>query len=143
MAISPEKRGAGKRTAELFTASGDKPRPHANFVLRLLHGGFPLTVTFWIFFVSVPLTAHLIFSRLIFPVIDVRAWHGSTLFLVWAVLSVLYGAVVCLGLWRSREHFTGNPLWARLAGPAAVLGAAGFLFYAAMIAGSWFMLVSA
>ena len=140
MAITPKKVGAGKRAAELFTAAGGTPAERRNIVLRLMHGEFSLTVTFWIGFVSIPLLGHLLFSRLLFPLLDVRTWYGSTAFVLWALLAVLYGAVVCLGLWRSRTRFTGKAVWAQLAALAAVLGMAGFLAYAAVMAGSWLML---
>lgn len=143
MPIPSGKKGAGKRAAELFTAAGGTSAHRANIVRRLMNGEVPLTITFWIFCVSIPLVAHLLFSRMVFPILDVRSWYGSTVFLLWPVLTVLYAAVVGTGLWRCRSSFTGNPLWARLAGPAAVLGMAGAVVYAAMIAGSWFMLVSA
>lgn len=143
MAIRSGRQGAGKRAAELFTAAGGNEKaPRDNFIKRLFHGGFSLTVTFWIFFVSVPLVGHLIFSRLLFPVLDVHTWYGSTVFLVWALLALLYAGVACTGLWRSRSSFSGNPLWPNLAGLAALLGAAGAVYYAFVIAGSWFMLTS-
>ena len=134
--------GAGKRAAELFKAAGGSngSAPRDNFIKRLFHGGFSLTGTFWIFFVSVPLVGHLVFSRLIFPVLDVHTWYGSTVFLVWPLLALLYAGVTCTGLWRSRRTFSGNPLWPNLAGLAALLGAAGAAYYAFVIAGSWFML---
>lgn len=143
MAIKPVTPSAGKRAAELFTAAGggrDKPRD--NFIKRLFHGGFSLTVTFWIFCVSVPLVAHLVFSRLIFPVLDVHTWYGSTIFLIWPALALLYAGVAYTGLWRSRTSFAGNPLWPNLAGLAALLGAAGAAVYAVVIVGSWFMLTT-
>ena len=56
--------------------------------------------------------------------------------------ALLYAGVACTGLWRSRTSFAGNPLWPNLAGLAALLGAAGAAVYAAMIAGSWFMLTT-
>lgn len=138
-------KGAGKRAAELFAAAGGKnpDAPRHNFIRRLMGGEFSLTVTFWIFCVSVPLAAHLLFTRVIFPLIDVHSWYGSTAFLIWPVLALLYGAVAGLGLWRSRAHFSGNPLWANLAGLAALLGTTGAVAYAVMMAASWFMITSA
>lgn len=138
-------KGAGKRAAELFSAAGGEHGRNSgiNFVKKLMNGGFSLTITFWIFCVSVPLAAHLLFTRVLFPLIDVRSWYGSTAFLVWPVLALLYGVVACLGLWRSRTRFSGNPLWPNLAGLAALLVALGAAAYAVMMAASWFMLVSA
>lgn len=142
MAPSPKTSGADKKAAQLFTAAGGQPTPRKNFVKRLLHGEFSLTITFWIFCISIPLLAHLAFSRLIFPVLDVRTWYGSTVFLLWPILTVLYAAVACTGLWRCRSRFSGNPLWPNIAGLAALLGPVGAVAYAAMLAGSWFMLAS-
>lgn len=139
-------KGAGKRAAELFTAAGGKdgtPPVRSNIVKRLMHGGFSLTITFWIFFVSVPLAGHLVFSRGLYPMLNPHTWYGSTAFLAWPLLALLYGAVTCLGLWRSRAGFRGNPLWSNLAGLAALVGALGFAAYAFMMAASWFMIISA
>ena len=142
MATTPKTSGAGRRAAQLFNAAERGPS-RANFVLRLLHGEFSLTVTFWIFCVSIPLTGHLLFTRLVFPLLDVHTWYGSTAFFLWPLLSVLYPAVACTGLWRSRRRFAGNPFWAQLAGLAAVLGMAGAVVYAVMMAASWFMIAGA
>lgn len=143
MSSTPAGKGAGKRAAELFTASGgDKQHAPRNIVKKLMNGGFSLTVTFWIFCVSVPLVGHLVFTRLLFPLLDLQSWHGSTAFLVWPLLALLYGLLASLGLWRSRAHFSGNPLWANLAGLAAILGALGAAAYAVMMAASWFMLAA-
>ena len=140
MAPSPKKIGADQKAARLFTASGGQKTPKQNFVKRLLHGEFSLTITFWIFFVSLPLVGHLLFSRIVFPLLDIHTWYGSTVLLLWPVLVIVYAAVTCLGLWRCRTRFSGNPLWPNLAGLAALLGAAGAAAYAVMMAGSWFML---
>ncbi|WP_418764496.1 hypothetical protein [Mailhella sp.] len=140
MAIPSRKAGAGKRAAELFTASGGQNDPRSNVIRRLYRGEFSLTVTFWIFFVSVPLVGHLVFSRLILPALDPRAWYGSTAFFVWPLLTLLYAFLTCVGLWRSRARFSGNPLWPNLAGLAALLGAVGAVAYAVMIAASWFLI---
>lgn len=143
--VSPKK-GAGRRAAELFSASGGKtglPAERTNLIKRLMHGELSLTITFWTFCVSIPLVGHLLFSRVIYPALDPHTWYGSTAFLAWPLLALLYGAVASLGLWRSRARFCGNPLWRSLAGPAAVVLAAGFALYAVMMAASWFMLISA
>ncbi len=143
MAINPKKTGAGRRAAELFAAAGGGRAGRGNIVLRLLHGEFSLTVTFWIACVSIPLLGHLLFSRVALPMLDVRSWYGSTAFFLWPLLYVVYAAVACTGLWRSAGHFTGNPLWARLAALAAVLGMVGAIVYAVMVAASWFLLAGA
>lgn len=140
MAFKSRTAGAGKRAAELFAAASSKTTSRSNIIHRLFHGEFSLTVTFWIFFVSIPLVGHLIFSRLLFPVLDVRTWYGATAFLAWPLLAVIYAAVTCMGLWRCRTRFAGNPLWPNLAGLAALIGAMGAVCYAVMIIGSWFML---
>ena len=103
---------AGKRAAELFTAAGgDKQHAPRNIVKKLMNGEFSLTVTFWIFCVSVPLVGHLVFTRLIFPLLDLQSWHGSTAFLVWPLLALLYGLLASLGLWRSpRALFRQSPV---------------------------------
>ena len=93
MSSTPAGKGAGKRAAELFTASGgDKQHAPRNIVKKLMNGEFSLTVTFWIFCVSVPLVGHLVFTRLLFPLLDLQSWHGSTAFLVWPLLALLYAA---------------------------------------------------
>ena len=140
MAQTSPGKGAGRRAAELFSAAGggNGMRPErSNVIKRLMHGEFSLTITFWTFCVSIPLVGHLLFSRIVYPALDPHTWYGSTAFLAWPLLSLLYGAVAALGLLR------GNPLWRSLAGPAAVLLAAGFALYAVMMAASWFMLISA
>lgn len=146
MAQTSPGKGAGRRAAELFSAAGggNGMRPErSNVIKRLMHGEFSLTITFWTFCVSIPLVGHLLFSRIVYPALDPHTWYGSTAFLAWPLLSLLYGAVAALGLWRSRTGFRGNPLWRSLAGPAAALLAAGFALYAVMMAASWFMLISA
>ena len=146
MAPISSKKGAGGRAAELFSASGGKdgiPPVRNNIVKRLMHGELSLTVTFWTCCISIPLVGHLLFSRIIYPALNPHTWYGSTAFLAWPLLALLYGLIASLGLWRSRTGFHGNPLWRNLAGPAAVIFAVGFTAYAVMMAASWFMLISA
>ena len=131
------KKGAGRRAAELFAAAGPKKDGRSNLILRVMRGEYSLTITFWICCISIPLVAHLIFSRLVFPLLDPHTWYGSSIFFLWAALSLLYGAVACLGLWRSRANFTGKKAWADLAGLFAAAGAVSAVAYAAMILASW------
>ena len=140
--MASAKKGAGRRAAELFSALAPKKAQGGNLVLRVMRGELSLTVTFWIFCVSVPLVAHLLFSRVIYPILDVHTWYGSSLFIIWAALSLLYGAVACLGLWRSRKNFRGSKTWADLAGLFAAAGAAVAAAYAVMILTSWHMLLN-
>ena len=136
------KKGASRRAAELFAASDPGKKQHSNIVLRIMRGELSLTVTFWICCISIPLVGHLLFSRVLFPIMDVHTWYGSSTFIIWAALSVLYAAVVCTGLWRSRKNYTGSRTIAELAGLFAVAGAAGAVAYAVMILTSWHMLLN-
>lgn len=136
------KKGAGRRAAELFAASVQKNNSKSNVVLKVMRGEYSLTVTFWICCISIPLAAHLVFSRLVFPILNPHTWYGSSIFILWAALSLLYGAVACLGLWRSRRNFAGKKLWADLAGLFALAGAVFTVAYAAMILISWHMMLN-
>ncbi|MGN1038211.1 MAG: hypothetical protein ACI4P0_02305 [Mailhella sp.] len=142
MSFPSEKKSAGKRAAELFHAAGGAKKPEGNVVLRLLHGGFSPTVTFWIFCISIPVLGHLLFSRVAFPFIDMQDWHGSTAFALWVLLSALYGTVATMGLWRSRKRFPRTNVWSRYAGLLSLLCAAGFFLYTVFAGASWFMLLS-
>lgn len=136
------KKGAGKRAAEFFAASVQKQNSKSNIILKVMRGEYSLTVTFWIWCISIPLTTHLVFSRLVFPILNPHTWYGSSIFFLWAALSILYGAVVCLGLWRSRRNFAGKKIWADIAGLLALAGAVFAVVYAAMILISWHMMLN-
>ena len=136
---------AGKRAAELFTAAGgDKQHAPRNIVKKLMNGEFSLTVTFWIFCVSVPpRRTPRLHPPSSFPLLDLQSWHGSTAFLVWPpARTALRPARQPRPLAQPRATFPAIPLWVNLAGLAAILGALGVAAYAVMMAASWFMLAA-
>jgi len=140
MANSASKTDSGRRAARLFraaAASAEKERG-TNLLARLFRGELSLTVTFWIFLVSVPATGELLFTFQLYP-LAVESPQRTAIFIMWGVLAVFYAGVACTGLWRAagRSPRKGPAAAARA---AAVLGMAAAVAYAARLAALWLYL---
>lgn len=136
---------AGKRAAELFSASSGVAKENIRkpgFFLKLFRGDFSLILTFWTFFISIPLLGDLIFTQFIFPNLDVNSAVGTASIFVWGTLALVYLFVTSMGLWRSAQRHHGSRIWAVLAQLCAVLGFVGAVAYALMWYGSWMILAS-
>lgn len=136
---------ASQRAAEIFSAasshareSGKKP----SLLLRLFRGEVSLTITFWTFFVSLPLLGDLVFTHLIFPHLSVSSAVGTASIFMWAAFMLVYVSIMSVGVWRASAH-ARSALWGMLAKVGAVLGVAGAVAYLFMWYGSWMILSNA
>ncbi len=137
---------ASKRAAEIFSSASGHAKERAkapSLLLRLFRGEVPLIRTFWTFFLSLPLLGDLVFTYLIFPMLEVDSAVGTASIFMWAAFMLVYVGIMSVGVWRSASRYAGRPLWAMLAKLAAVFGAVGAVGYALMWYGSWMILTNA
>ena len=137
---------ASKRAADIFSAATGHAKEKAkqpSLFLKLFRGELKLLVTFWTFCISLPLLGNIVFTHLVFPMLDVESAAGTAAMFLWGTFMLLYGVIASVGLWRSAGHYAGPRVWATLARLAAVLGIAASVAYALMWYGSWMILASA
>ena len=146
MAFRKNAGDASKRAADIFKAaaghakeSGKKP----NVLMKLFRGEIKLLLTFWTFFISLPLLGDMVFTQLIFPRLEVASSAGTAAMFVWGTFMLVYGIIASIGLWRSACRYTGPSHWALLAKACAVLGIGASVAYALMWYGSWMILSNA
>ena len=142
MAFRKDTGNAGKRAADFFKkANPESKSGKSNFIFaRCLRGELSLTITFWTFFISIPLLGWMVFSRLIFPTLDPSSNASATIMSLWIALAPTYMTLASLALWRTAKKYTGNPSIGQLARAAAILGFIGALVYAVLLCGAWMML---
>lgn len=146
MAFRKNAGDASKRAADIFKAaaghakeSGKKP----NVLMKLFRGEIKLLLTFWTFFISLPLLGDMVFTQFIFPMLEVASSEGTAAMFVWGTFMLVYGIIASIGLWRSACRYTGPSHWALLAKACAVLGMGASVAYALMWYGSWMILANA
>jgi hypothetical protein len=146
MAFRKSAGSASKRAADIFNAAdghakenGKKP----SVLMKLFKGELKLLITFWTFCISLPLLGDLIFTQLVFPLLDVESSEGTAAMFVWGTFMLVYGIIASIGLWRSACRYTGPSHWALLAKACAVLGMGASVAYALMWYGSWMILTNA
>ena len=145
MAFRKSAGSASKRAADIFNAAvghakenGKKP----SVLLKLFKGELKLLITFWTFCISLPLLGDLIFTQLVFPLLDVESSEGTAAMFVWGTFMMFYGIIASIGLWRSACRYVGPSHWALLAKACAVLGIGASVAYALMWYGSWMILAA-
>ncbi len=146
MAFRKSTGNAGQRAAEIFKTATDyasESSKKPSLMLKLFRGEIKLILSFWTFFVSIPLLGDLIFSQLIFPMLDVTSAVGTAAVFVWGTLMLVYGIIASIGLWRAAKVYAGPRHWAVLSQIAAVLGIAGAVAYAVMWYATWMILANA
>ena len=146
MAFRKNTGSASKRAADIFSAASGYAKEkgkHPSLFLKLFRGELKLLVTFWTFCISLPLLGNIVFTHLVFPMLDVESAAGTAAMFLWGTFMLLYGVIASVGLWRSAGHYAGPRVWATLARLAAVLGIAASVAYALMWYGSWMILASA
>ena len=146
MAFRKNSGTASKRAADIFNAATGHAKERAkqpSLFLKLFRGEIKLLLTFWTFCISLPLLGDMLFTQLIFPMLDVESAAGTAAMFLWGTFMLLYGVIASVGLWRSAGHYAGPRVWATLARLAAVLGIAASVAYALMWYGSWMILASA
>lgn len=133
---------SGRRAAEIFrkAAPKDFKKKEDNVILRLLNGEFSLTRTFWFFCLSIPLAGDLIFSYLLFPMLDLSRTKECMAIIIWVLAIVFYMLIANIGLWRSATR-TPAPRMAILGKVASVLGILAAFAYAIRWYSIW-MIVS-
>ena len=114
----------GKKAAQALLASNRSgvKELKRNFLIRLFCGDFPLVITFWIFFLSVPLTAHLSLTQIFFPWIDTNSIKGAFTLLLWILFIVFYLIIASIGLWKCVRKDKKYPRWHLPSRIAAGLG---------------------
>ena len=140
------RKNASKRAADIFNAAAGHAKENSkkpSVLMKLFKGELKLLVTFWTFCVSLPLLGDIIFTQLIFPLLDVESSEGTAAMFVWGTLMLVYGVIASIGLWRSAGRYAGPSPWALLAKACAVLGIGASVAYALMWYGSWMILASA
>ena len=146
MAFRKSAGSASKRAADIFTAASGYAKEQSkkpSLFLKLFQGEIKLLITFWTFCVSLPLLGNLIFSELIFPMLDVTSSVGTAAIFLWGSFMGVYGVIASVGLWRSAGRYAGPRVWASLAKIGAVLGVGASVLYALMWYATWMMLASA
>ena len=146
MAFRKSTGNASQRAAEIFKTASDYATQNSkqpSFLLRLFRGEIKLILTFWTFFVSIPLFGDMVFTHLIFPMLEVTSAVGTASIFMWGTLMMVYGIITSIGLWRAAKVYAGPRHWAVLSQIAAVLGIAGAVAYAVMWYASWMILASA
>ncbi|MBQ8743958.1 MAG: hypothetical protein IJZ18_02085, partial [Mailhella sp.] len=86
MAFRKSTGNAGQRAAEIFKNASEyanKSSKQPSILLRLFRGEIKLILTFWTFFVSIPLFGDLVFTRLIFPLLEVTSAVGTASIFMW------------------------------------------------------------
>ena len=140
------RKNASKRAADIFNAAAGHAKESSkkpSVLMKLFRGKLKLLVTFWTFCVSLPLLGDIIFTQLIFPLLDVESSEGTAAMFGWGTFMLAYGIIASIGLWRSACRYTGPSHWALLAKACAVLGMGASVAYALMWYGSWMILSNA
>ena len=142
MAFRKSSGNAGKRAADFFKkANPESESGKSNHILaRLLRGELSLTITFWTFFISIPLLGWMVFSQLIFPPLDPSCNTSAIIMTLWIIAAPAYMTLASLALWRTAKVYTKNPSIGQLARAASVLGFAAAIVYAVLLCGAWMML---
>ena len=146
MAFRKSAGSASKRAADIFTAASDHAREQSkkpSIFLKLFRGEIKLLLTFWTFCISLPLLGNLIFSELVFPMLDVTSSVGTASIFLWGTFMGVYGVIASVGLWRSAGRYAGPRVWAALSKVASVLGVGASVAYALMWYATWMILASA
>ena len=99
MPFSKKTIGNFQRAVSLFQKA--VPQKRDNLIRRLLNGEYSLTLTFWLFCLSVPLAGDLLFSYLLFPLLDLSRAKDCTALVIWALAIAFYMLIANIGLWRS------------------------------------------
>lgn len=134
--------GAGKRAANLFTAAEAlQNRKMDHIFARLFRGEVSLTLTFWTFFISIPLLAEMLFSHFLFPLVGATTTLGTLVLSLWGVVALGYMVVACVGLWRAAAH-ASTPAKTQVCRAFSVLGFIASLCYSLYLYGCWLMLNS-
>ena len=137
---------AGARAAEVFKAASSHANESArkpNLLLKLFRGEIKLLLTFWTFFISLPLLGDMVFTNLVFPRLDLESSVGTASVFMWGTFMLVYGVIASVGLWRSAKNYTGHSIWAVLAQACSVAGICVSVAYALMWYSSWMILTSA
>ena len=142
MAFRNSTKNAGQRAASLFkkVAPADNGGKSMHFLARFLRGELSLTITFWTFFISIPLLGWMVFSQLIFPGLDPAGKFSGLVMTLWILLAPAYMTVASVALWRAAKKPAVEPTKSKLARAAAVLGFIGAIIYAVLLCGAWMML---
>ena len=119
MPFSKKTIGNFQRAVSLFQKAA--PQKRDNLIRRLLNGEYSLTLTFWLFCLSVPLAGDLLFSYLLFPLLDLSRAKDCTALVTWALAIAFYMLIANIGLWRSAAQHPYPPL-SILGKAASVLG---------------------
>ena len=146
MAFRKSTGSSSKRAADIFKAASGHAKEQGkrpSLLLKLFRGEIKLLLTFWTFCVSLPLLGDMIFTQIVFPMLDVESAAGTAAMFLWGTFMLLYGIIACMGLWRSASRYTGPNVWAVLSKIFAVLGIGASVAYALMWYGSWMILASA
>jgi hypothetical protein len=81
------------------------------FLAKLWRGEYSLAKTYWLFNVLAGVVVNIPIS--IFGMLSQRAQsENATLFFAFICLTVSYGLIALVGLWRSSNNYTGNQFWA-------------------------------
>ena len=114
---------SGRRAAEIFRKAAPKAfqKKEDNVILRLLNGELSLTRTFWFFCLSIPLAGDLVFSYLLFPMLDLSRTKECLALIIWVLAIAFYMFIANIGLWRSAAR-NANPRLVMLGKFASVLG---------------------
>ncbi len=127
-----------QRAAAIFQKSA--PQKKENFIRRLLMGEYSLTRTFWFFCLSIPLAGDLVFSYILFPLLDLGIPRDCTALITGVLAISFYMLVANIGLWRSAAR-QSQPYKKLLGKVASGLGILAAFAYAARWYAIW-MIVS-
>lgn len=95
------------------------------FISKLWRGDFSLPISYWLFGV--------LGNAVLSIPIGFTAWLNPILAWTLAAVTIIYGILVNVGIWRSSTKYQGNKIWAVLAKIAVVLGAASLLLSVATL----------
>lgn len=146
MAFRNNAGSASKRAADIFKAAADHAKEsgkNPSVLMKLFKGELKLIITFWTFFITLPLLGDLVFTQLIFPLLDVTSSAGTAAMFVWGTFMLAYGIIASTGLWRAACRYAGPSHWALLSKACAVLGMGASVAYAVMWYSSWMILSNA
>lgn len=146
MAFRKSAGSASKRAADIFSAASGHAKEKSkepSILLKLFRGDIKLLLTFWTFCISLPLLGDLIFTQLVFPLLDVESAAGTASMFVWGTFMAVYGVIASIGLWRSASRYAGPRVWAILAKLGAVVGVCAAVVYALRWYASWMILAGA
>lgn len=139
------RKNASSRAADIFNAAAGhaaEQSKKSSVLLKMFKGELKLIITFWIFCISLPLLGDMLFTQLIFPLLDVESAAGTAAMFMWGSFMLFYGIIACTGLWRSASRYAGPGIWALLSKAFAVLGMGASVAYGIMWYSSWMILAS-